>query len=144
MNEPAKMPTRIRMRHREPEQGSAMLITMMVMVILTLMGLSYLFMADTENLIAQNQRDPDQLLFVAESGARMVKAMFDTPPYGAPSDPNNVLHRFLNAYDMRNSAYYDRAQRVFDHDYDPNTPDVAADGSTGRPYFRQGLTVDPN
>ena len=126
------------------EKGSALLITMMVTVILTLLGLSYLFMADTENLIAQNQRDSDQLLFVAEGGARMVKAMFDRPPYGAPSDPNNVLFKFLNTYDMRNSAYYDRTQRVFDHDNDPNTVEVAADGSTGRPYFRQGLTVDPN
>ncbi|HKY32167.1 MAG TPA: pilus assembly PilX N-terminal domain-containing protein [Candidatus Polarisedimenticolia bacterium] len=126
------------------ENGSALLITMMVMVILTLLGLSYLFLADTENLIAQNQRDSDQLLFVAEAGARMVKAMFDRPPYGAPSDPNSVLYRFLNTYDMRNSAYYDRAQRIFDHDNDPNTADVAADGTSGRPYYRQGLTVDPN
>jgi hypothetical protein len=132
------------MTHRTGERGSAMLITMMVMVILTLMGLSYLLMADTENLIAQNQRDSDQLLFVAESGARMVKAIFDSPPYGPPSDPNNVLRRFLNTYDLRNSAFYDRTQRVFDHDNDPNTPDVAADGSSGRPHFRQGLTVDPN
>lgn len=130
--------------YRRKEAGSAMLITMMVMVILTLLGLSYLFMADTENLIAQNQRDSDQLLFVAEAGARMVKAMFDRPPYGAPSDPNNVLHRFMNTYDMRNSAYYDRTQRMLDHDNDPNTVEVAADGTSGRPYHRQGMTIDPN
>jgi hypothetical protein len=138
------MTRRMTMRHGVAERGSALLITMMVMVILTLMGLSYLFMADTENLIAQNQRDSDQLLFVAESGARMIKAMFDSPPYGTPADPNNVLHKFLNTYDMRNSAYYDRTQRVFDHDNDPNTADVTANGTTGRPYFRQGLTIDPN
>ncbi len=126
------------------ESGSALLITMMVMVILTLMGLSYLLLADTESQIAQNQRDSDQLLFVAEAGARMVKAMFDRPPYGAPSDPNNVLFKFLNTYDMRNSGHYDRTQRIFDHDNDPNTADVAADGTSGKPYFRQGLTVDPN
>jgi len=130
--------------HRKGQRGSALLITMMVMVILTLLGLSYLFMADTENLIAQNQRDSDQLLFVSETGAKMTKAMFDRPTYGPPSDPNSVLSRFLNTYDMRNSAYYDRTQRVFDHDNDPNTADVAADGTSARPYFRQGMTVDPN
>src|SRR5262245_51199647 len=132
------------MRDTRSENGSALLITMMVMVILTLLGLSYLFMADTENLIAQNQRDSDQLLFVAETGAKMIKAMFDRPTYGPPSDPNSVLSRFLNTYDMRNSAYYDRTQRVFDHDNDPNTADVLANGTSGRPYFRQGMTVDPN
>ena len=129
---------------RGNERGSALLITMMVTVILTLLGLSYLFMADTESLIAQNQRDSDQLLFTAEAGARMVKAWFDRPPYGPPSVPASVLYEFLNTYDMRNSAYYDRTQRVFDHDNDPNTVEVAADGSSGLPWFRQGLTVDPN
>lgn len=126
------------------EKGSALLITMMVTVILTLLGLSYLFMADTESLIAQNQRDSDQLLFTAEAGARMVKAWFDRPVYGPPSVSASVLFKFLNTYDMRNGAYYDRTQRVFDHDDDPNTAEVAADGTTGKPYFRQGLTVDPN
>lgn len=129
---------------RSRQRGSAMLISMMVMVILTLLGLSYLFMADTENLIAQNQRDADQLLFVAEGGAKMIKALFDRPTTGKPSDPNSILYKFLNVYDMRNSAYYDRTLRVFDHDNDPNTPDVTADGTSSRPYFRQGLTVDPN
>ncbi len=126
------------------ERGSALLIAMLVMVILTLMGLSYLFLADTENLIAQNQRDSDQLLFVGEAGARMVKAWFDRPAFGPPSDPNAVLFRFLNTFDLRNSAYFDRTQRLLDHDNDPNTPDVLADGSSGKPYHRQGWTVDPN
>src|SRR5262245_18485122 len=121
------------MRDTRSENGSALLITMMVMVIVTLLGLSYLFLADTENLIAQNQRDSDQLLFVAETGGKMVKAMFDRPPYGLPSDPNNVKYKFLYTYDMRNSTHYDRAQRVFDHDGDPNTADVLADGSSGKP-----------
>src|SRR5262245_16038553 len=125
------------------ERGSALLITMLVMVILTLLGLSYLFMADTENLIAQNQRDTDQLLFVAEGGERMVKAWFDRPVFGMPSDPNSIRFKFLNTYDFRDSTKYDRTQRVFDHDGDPNTPDVTADGSTGKPYHRQGLIVDP-
>jgi len=132
------------MPNARSQNGSALLIAMMVMVILTLLGLSYLFMADTENLIAQNQRDSDQLLFTAETGAKMVKAMFDRPTIGKPSDPNSVLYRFLNTYDMRNSAYYDLTQRVFDHDNDPNTPDVLADGTLAKPYFRQGLVFDPN
>jgi len=126
------------------QTGSALLIAMMVMVILTLLGLSYLFMADTENLIAQNQRDSDQLLFTAETGAKMIKAMFDRPTIGMPSDPNTVLYKFLNTYDMRNSAYYDLTQRVFDHDNDPNTADVLADGTSSKPYFRQGMSFDPN
>ncbi|HZI92633.1 MAG TPA: pilus assembly PilX N-terminal domain-containing protein, partial [Patescibacteria group bacterium] len=131
-------------RNPNVENGSALLISMMVMVILTLLGLSYLFMADTENLIAQNQRDSDQLLFVSETGAKMIKAVFDRPTMGLPSVISTLQFKFLNTYDLRNSTYYDRTQRLFDHDNDPNTVDVLADGTSGRPYFRQGLTVDPN
>ena len=126
------------------EKGSALLIAVVVMALLSLLGLSYLFIADTENQIAMNQRDSEQLLFVAEAGAHMVKAWFNSPTTGLPSDPNTLGSLFLNTLDMRDSASYDRTQRVFDHDGDPNTADVTADGTVARPYHRQGMEVDPN
>jgi hypothetical protein len=116
----------------------------MVAVILTLLGLAYLTLADQENTIAMNQRDSDQLLFVAESGAQMVKAWFDRPTGG---DPNSAIFKFMGDYDMRYKGYYDFTKRVYDHDGDANTPDVLASPTDpNRPLFRQGLLVgtDPN
>ncbi len=128
---------------RGGERGSALLIVTMITVILTLLGLSYLAVADQENTIAANQRNADQLTFVSEAGARMVKAWFDRPVEG---DPNNPIFKFMGDYDIRKTLYYDRTQRIFDHDNDPNTADVLADGTSGKPYYRQGLTItsDPN
>jgi len=113
----------------------------MVAVILTLLGLAYLTLADQENSIALNQRDADQLLFVGESGARMVKAWFDRPTTGDPNVTSSILFKFMGTYDMRLASRYDRTKRIFDHDGDPNTAEVLADGTGTKPYFRQGLPV---
>ena len=125
-----------------PEAGSAIMIAIMVSVILTLLGLSYLALADQENAIAANQRDADQLMFVAETGAQMVKAWFDRPVSGPVSSP---LFKFMGNWDIRNKVYYDLTQRIYDHDNDPNTADLAS-GDTGWQAIRTGLQVgtDPN
>ena len=68
-----------RSRRVSDANGSALLIAIMVMVVVTLLGITYLFLADTENLIARNERDRAQVLGVAEAGARMVKHWFDQP-----------------------------------------------------------------
>jgi hypothetical protein len=108
-------------------------------VILTLLGISFLVISDQENSIAVNQRNADQLTFVSESGASMVKAWFDRPVEGTVASP---VFKFMGDYDIRRMGFYDRTQRIFDHDGDPNTADVLADGTSSRPYYRQGLTVD--
>jgi len=123
------------------EAGSALLITTMVAVILTLLGLAYLTLSDQENSIALNQRDSDQLLYVGEAGARMVKAWFDRPTVGDPNVSSSILWKFMGTYDMRLASRYDRTKRLFDHDGDPNTPEVLADGTATKPYFRQGLPI---
>ena len=133
-----------RRARRRAESGSALLIATLVAVILTLLGLAYLTLADQENTISINERDSDQILFVGEAGARMVKAWFDRPVAG---DPNNAIFKFMGDYDVRAKGWYDFTKRVYDHDNDPNTPDVLASASDpNRPLFRQGLTVgsDPN
>lgn len=117
--------------------GSALLISMLVMVVVTLLGVTYLFQADTENQIAANERDRAQVLGVAEAGARMVKRWFDKPITGAISSPS---YRFLNAYDLRKKQYYDTAQRRINHDGDPNTATVNS-GDSGWVYYKQGLTT---
>ncbi len=122
-------------------RGSALILTVLLMASLTVIGLAFLAIADTETVIASSGRDSEQLAHTAESGLRMVKAWFDQPVTGNPSVSSQVRHRFLDTFDLRNPVLYDRTKRLFDHDGDPNTPMVAADGSVSRPYYRQGRTL---
>ena len=72
------------------ERGSALVLAVLVMAILTLLGLSYLLMADTENKIAENERLSAQALYFAEGVTREVKRWFDRPPNSATGDANLV------------------------------------------------------
>ncbi|HZE89326.1 MAG TPA: pilus assembly PilX N-terminal domain-containing protein, partial [Verrucomicrobiae bacterium] len=122
-------------------RGSALIVTVLISATLTLLGLAFLSMADTETMIAASGRDSEQLLHTADTGVRMVKAWFDQPVTGNPSISTQVLHKFLGTYDLRNPALFDRTKRLFDHDGDPNTPPVLADGTAAKPYYRQGRTL---
>ncbi|MFQ5845587.1 MAG: hypothetical protein ACE5JG_11435, partial [Planctomycetota bacterium] len=85
--------------------------------------------------------DRDQLLYVAEAGARAAKRWFDAPVSGDPADPTAVRHAFLGRFDLRDPSPLDRAGRLVDADADPRTPPVPADGSAGRELYRQGRLV---
>ena len=71
---------RVETTGRSGERGSALIIAILVTVILTLLGISFLMMAETENKIAENELLSAQTLYVAESAARQVKRWFDHPP----------------------------------------------------------------
>ncbi|MEJ5165612.1 MAG: pilus assembly PilX N-terminal domain-containing protein [Thermoanaerobaculia bacterium] len=58
-------------------KGSALLVTLLIMVILTLTGISFLFMADTENKISNNYYLAMQSLVAAQSGIYMVNSWFN-------------------------------------------------------------------
>ncbi len=111
------------------ERGSALIVCMLVMVILTLLGLSFLVMADTENRIAQNEIRAAQSLYVAESGVHMVKRWFDRP--------------FSNR-NVRNPTFggeVDRTLRLIETDGNPATPPVPQDGGA-YPRYKQGIDFD--
>ena len=111
------------------ETGSAMVIALLVTVILTLLGISYLLMAETENRISENERLSDQALFTGEAGARMVKRWFDRP-----GKASNLINPPL--------AVIDRSLRQIDADGDPATTPVAADGSGSKPYYKQNIDLN--
>ena len=78
-------------RSRTGESGSALVLAILVSVLLTLLGISFLFMSQTENLIARNEKLAAQALYVAEAGARAVKRWFDLPGELLPTPPPTLL-----------------------------------------------------
>jgi hypothetical protein len=116
---------------RPGERGSAMVIAVLVTVILTLLGISFLLMAETENRIAENERLGQQALYFGESAVRQVKRWFDYP-----NSTRNLINPPMNAID--------RTQRWVDADGDPATAPVAATGVANSPlsYFKQGWDPD--
>lgn len=62
------------------QRGSAMLASLMVIVGLSLLGLSFVALSETESAISINQRNHSQTVAVAESGARLVVQWFQHPP----------------------------------------------------------------
>src|SRR4030095_8359507 len=83
-----------------------------------------------------------QLLNVAETGARMVKGWFDQPVSGDPGS-GTVRHLLLGHHDTRDPGEFDRTRRLIDHDHNPLTPGVAADGTPGREFYRQNRFIAP-
>ena len=108
------------------------MIALLVMVVLGMLGISFLLMAETENRIAQNERRSAQAFYGAQSTVRVVKRWFDFPGGGvappALADVDRTQRRMLDETDP----------------YDPN--DVTdADGVIGSaPYYKQGVDLDAN
>lgn len=65
-----------RLRRNDRERGSALLVSLMVMVGLSLLGLAFVAISETESAIAVNEQNYAQALHVAEAGARSVVEMF--------------------------------------------------------------------
>lgn len=61
------------------QRGSALLVTLMVIVGLSLLGLGFVSISETESAISINQRNYNQVLSVAETGAKAVVEMFQHP-----------------------------------------------------------------
>src|SRR5438093_3937921 len=68
-----------RISDRGSEQGSVLIVALMVMIIMTLLGMSFALSGQMESRIALNQRDAEQTLQVAEGGVRIVRSWFDAP-----------------------------------------------------------------
>lgn len=66
---------------RGANRGSALLVTLMVMAGLSLLGLAFVSISETENTISVNERNYTQTLAVAEAGARVVLEWFQDPTW---------------------------------------------------------------
>jgi hypothetical protein len=124
---------RKRAKDAEVERGSAMVISVLISAILSLLGISYLLMADTENKIAENERLSAQALYFGEGTIREVKRWFDRPPYVTGYTKNLV--RPL-------TTTMDRTLRWIDTDGAGPTLASQADGSAAKPYYKVGIDND--
>jgi hypothetical protein len=64
---------------RARQRGSAMLAALMVIVGLSLLGLAFVSLSETEGAISVNQRNHSQTVAAAEAGARLVVQWFQYP-----------------------------------------------------------------
>ncbi len=122
-----------RPKDAKAERGSAMVISVLVTALMSLLGISYLLMADTENRIAENEKLSAQALYFGEGSVREVKRWFDRPPYGTMATRNLVKPL---------TSVMVRTQRQIDTDGDGPTAAVAADGTLANPYYKVGIDRD--
>src|ERR1044071_3604508 len=66
-------------RRRLRQRGSALLAALMVIVGLSLLGLAFVAISETESTISINQRNHTETVAVAEAGARLVVQWFQDP-----------------------------------------------------------------
>src|SRR6266852_7122952 len=64
---------------RLKQRGSALLASLMVIVGLSLLGLAFVAISETESAISINERNHTQTVALAESGARLVVQWFQFP-----------------------------------------------------------------
>lgn len=69
------------LRRRSRDRGSALLVTLIVVAGLSLLGLAFVGVSETESAIAVNQRDGIQTQAIAEAGARAVMEWFQNPQW---------------------------------------------------------------
>src|ERR1700693_3161278 len=62
-------------------RGSALLVSLMVIVGLSLLGLGFVAISETESAIAKNQQTALQTQAVAEAGAKLVVEWFQDPTW---------------------------------------------------------------
>jgi four helix bundle protein len=122
----------------ERQRGAALVVTLIACATLTALGLAVVQMGEISLRTAARARDREALREVAESGARAVKRWFDAPASGDPAQPATLRHLFLGRFDLRDPSLFVRVRRLLDHDGDPATSLVPADGTSGRELYRQG------
>src|SRR5207244_7184736 len=68
-------------RNRRSDRGSALLVSLMVIVGLSLLGLGFVAISETESAIAKNQQTALQTQAVAEAGAKAIVEWFQDPSW---------------------------------------------------------------
>ncbi|MGH9456753.1 MAG: pilus assembly PilX family protein [Thermoanaerobaculia bacterium] len=114
-------------KHTSTQRGSALLVSLMVMVGLSLLGLGFVAISETESAISINERNYAETLAVAETGARAVVEMFQDADWADAIDilpPNKTAiktSRTVSSY----TGYYKGSPTdlLFDSPFKPAATD---------------------
>jgi hypothetical protein len=133
------------------QRGSALLASLMVIVGLSLLGLAFVAISETESAISINERNHTQTVALAESGARLVVQWFQFPDQMLTLNlmPANTNAFKTNRVVASYTGYYkpDPATKLCDLPFGPqeddeffgaeDSPDVIIDRSTaaGRTFL---------
>ncbi len=112
---------------RSAQRGSALLVTLMVMVGLSMLGLGFVAISETESAISANERNYAQALSVAETGARAVVEMFQDADWAfdlAVLPPNDTAIKTVRKVAAYTGVYKSTpTQRLFDSPFKPGQND---------------------
>lgn len=130
---------RIQRRHRKPERGSALLISLMIIVGLSMLGLGFVAMSQTESVISINETYGIQAQAAAEAGARLAMEWFQDPTWSlgntaatptrnaAPIMPINDVATYPDIKTTRVTSTYNGVYKptgvLFDKPYKPKAED---------------------
>ena len=82
---------------RKGNRGSALLVSLMVIVGLSLLGLGFVAISETESAIAKNEQNALQTQSIAEAGAMLVVEWFQNPTWGIANAAMPVAPRLRTA-----------------------------------------------
>lgn len=99
---------------KQDESGSSLLVSLMVIAGLSLLGLGFVAITETESAISVNERNYTQTLQVAEAGARTVAEWFNAPEWALA----NRIMPDLNTYG--NTIKQQRENLSYTGFYKPN------------------------
>ena len=117
-----------RLRPEDSRRGSALLISLMVMVGLSLLGLSFVAISETESAISAHERDAAQAMDAAETGAKVVLEWFQDPEWADTNQilpPNNAQFKRQRVVSGGTTDFYkdDASKKLFDKPFKPNQGD---------------------
>src|SRR5215472_9252196 len=67
-------------KRMKSEQGIAMMVAMLALLLLAAIGMGLMFMADTENSVNNNYRDSQKAYFAARAGAEQTRLLLFANP----------------------------------------------------------------
>jgi hypothetical protein len=118
-----------RMVRRHRQRGSALLVSLMVMVGLSLLGLAFVTVSETENAISLNQRNHAQTVAIAEAGAKLVVQWFQDPITNLnrglmPANTNAIKRVRTVTTGGSYGGYYKPTGMLCDLPFGPDYPDL--------------------
>jgi type II secretory pathway pseudopilin PulG len=119
---------------RRDDRGSALIISMMIMVILTMLGVTFAVLATQEERISVNARDHDQVLYAAEAACDIARTWFQDPSSANLFKPaDNEMNTALRKGTVFKDGWDNNQERAL-MESSPSDTDPEVDASAGNTY----------